>query len=81
MKLANEGYVAPSAKEFPFEYRGRKPIRKKLTDDEVIEARKLAPTVNCARLATMYGVSYTAMYWAIKGWSYRHLNLKHPPQF
>ncbi len=54
--------------------------RRVLTDEQVIEARKLIVTVNCNALAARYGVSYKSMRAAVKGHSHKHLNAEHPPQ-
>lgn len=79
-KLNNEGYVPPPPVEAPLVYAGKKSGWRVLTDEQVIEARKLIATINCRQLSLKYGVAYQVMRKAIKGLSYKHLNILHPPQ-
>lgn len=72
--------MPPPPKEFPFEYKGRKPIRRKLTDGNVIEARATVGSVSCLQLSKKFGVSYKTLWSAVKGLTFKHLNIQYPPQ-
>jgi hypothetical protein len=54
---------------------------RKLTDDDVANARREAATASVTFLAKKYGVSYKAMDNAVKGYSHRHLNILYPPRW
>lgn len=51
-----------------------------MSDDTVIEARSLVGKMSIRAIAKKFGVDYKVMYYAVKGLSYKHLNLAHPPQ-
>jgi hypothetical protein len=54
---------------------------RKLADEDVADCRELAATVPVSQLAKKYGVSYKTMDYAVKGYSHRHLNIRHPPRW
>lgn len=54
---------------------------RKLTDRDVGLARSVAHKYSVVHLAAYFGVKYNAMYNAIKGYSFRHLNGDYPPQW
>lgn len=73
--------MPPLPREAPFKGRGQKTPNQRLTDAAVIEARQLIKTMSCRAIAEKFGVSYMAMYGAIRGTSFKHLNFEHPPQW
>ncbi len=79
-RLAASGYVPPPPKEVPFTYAGQRPRARKLTDEQVIEARREVAAVSCLQLSKRFGVSYKSLWLAIKGMTFKHLNFEHPPQ-
>ena len=72
--------MPPPPAEVPFKYAGRKPLRGKLNDDLVIQARREIGKKTISQLAQENDVSYWSMRDAVKGYSYKHLNLLYPPQ-
>lgn len=79
-KLAREGYVPPPPVEVPLTYYGKRGGARSLTDEQVIAARRDAPTVSVTELAKRYGVKWAVMWNAVKGITYRHLNWTRTPQ-
>lgn len=56
---------------------GAKPV---LTEENVIEARLLAKEMSLVALSEKYGVGLTTIKNAVKGITFKHLNLNHRPQ-
>lgn len=80
-KLADEGYVPPAPPEVPFVYVGKLKGKRKLSDEEVGEARALCAELTYQQLAEKYGVHRGTIENAIKGVTYRHLNGRFLPRW
>ena len=84
-KLNAEGYVPPPPVEVPLTYAGykrHKPKGRKLTDEQVITLRIEMTSFGgftYAQLAERYNVSTKSVWNAVKGITFRHLNLAFPP--
>jgi hypothetical protein len=79
-KLTLEGYVPPPPPEVHFEYAGKMSGRRLLTDQDVIYIRKVIGSLGYTELAKRFNVGYQVIHKAAKGYTYKHLNLEHPPQ-
>lgn len=81
-KLNAEGYVPPPPVEVPFRYAGykrREAKGKKLTDGQVIALRTDGRSFGYTETGRQLGVSGKTIYNAVKGITFRHLNLEYPP--
>lgn len=66
---------------FPTVYKTKMSGLKKLDDRDVAFCRKFVDRYSIKHLAKRFGVSYSAMYNAIKGNTFKHLNGEFPPQW